>query len=125
MGPRADALNRIVTTYEENSVTNPKAVADLFLDDGLHVISGNGRVIAGKEDISESLTTNAVPGVALDAWSYGYREIGNSLALGWGGYNLTDTDGTIIEYGQWGNINKITADSDMIVMERAGPFSGQ
>ena len=125
IGPRADALNRIVTTYEENNATNPQAVADLFLDDGLHVISGNGRVISGKEDISESLTTNAVPGVALDAWSYGYREIGNSLALGWGGYNLTDSDGTIIEYGQWGNINKITADSDMIVMERAGPFSGQ
>ena len=125
VGPRADALNRIVTTYEENSVTNPKAVADLFLDDGLHVISGNGRVISGKEDILESLTSNAVPGVTLDAWSYGYREIGNSVAIGWGGYNLTDTDGTIIEYGQWGNINKITADSDMIVMERAGPFSGQ
>lgn len=125
MGPRADALNRIVTTYEENSVTNPKAVADLFLDDGLHVISGNGRVISGKEDILESLTSNAVPGATLDAWSYGYREIGNSVAIGWGGYNLTDTDGTIIEYGQWGNINKITADRDMVVMERAGPFSGQ
>ena len=125
MGPRADALNRIVTTYEENSVTNPKAVADLFLDDGLHVISGNGRVISGKEDILESLTSNAVPGVTLDAWSYGYREIGNSVAIGWGGYNLTDTDGKIIEYGQWGNINKITADRDMVVMERAGPFSGQ
>ena len=125
VGPRADALNRIVTTYEENSVTNPKAVADLFLNDGLHVISGNGRVISGKEDILESLTSNAVPGVTLDAWSYGYREIGNSVAIGWGGYNLTDSDGTIIEYGQWGNINKITADSDMIVMERAGPFSGQ
>lgn len=125
MGPRADALNRIVTTYEENSVTNPEAVTDLFLDDGLHVISGNGRVISGKEDILESLTSNAVPGVTLDAWSYGYREIGNSVAIGWGGYNLTDTDGTIIEYGQWGNINKITADRDMVVMERAGPFSGQ
>lgn len=125
MGPRADALNRIVTTYEENSVTNPKAVADLFLNDGLHVISGNGRVISGKEDILESLTSNAVPGATLDAWSYGYREIGNSVAIGWGGYNLTDTDGTIIEYGQWGNINKITADRDMVVMERAGPFSGQ
>ena len=125
VGPRADALNRIVTTYEENSVTNPKAVADLFLNDGLHVISGNGRVISGKEDILESLTSNAVPGVTLDAWSYGYREIGNSLALGWGGYNLTDSDGTIIEYGQWGNINKITADRDMVLMERAGPFSGQ
>jgi len=125
MGPRADALNRIVTTYEENSVTNPKAVADLFLDDGLHVISGNGRVISGKEDILESLTSNAVPGATLDAWSYGYREIGNSVAIGWGGYNLTDTDGKIIEYGQWGNINKITADRDMVVMERAGPFSGQ
>jgi len=69
MGPRADALNRIVTTYEENSVTNPKAVADLFLNDGLHVISGNGRVISGKEDILESLTSNAVPGATLDAWS--------------------------------------------------------
>ena len=125
MGPRADTLNRIVTTYEENSVTNPKAVADLFLDDGLHVISGNGRVISGKEDILESLTSNAVPGATLDAWSYGYREIGNSVAIGWGGYNLTDTDGKIIEYGQWGNINKITADRDMVVMERAGPFSGQ
>jgi len=125
MGPRADALNRIVTTYEENSVTNPKAVADLFLNDGLHVISGNGRVISGKEDILESLTSNAVPGATLDAWSYGYREIGNSVAIGWGGYNLTDTDGKIIEYGQWGNINKITADRDMVVMERAGPFSGQ
>jgi len=125
MGPRADALNRVVTTYEENNATNPKAVADLFLDDGLHIISGNGRVIAGKEDIYEALTSNAVPGVTLDAWSYGYREIGNSLALGWGGYNLTDSDGAIIEYGQWGNINKITADGDMIVMERAGPFSGQ
>lgn len=125
MGPRADALNRIVTTYEENSVTNPEAVTDLFLDDGLHVISGNGRVISGKEDILESLTSNAVPGVTLDAWSYGYREIGNSVAIGWGGYNLTDTDGKIIEYGQWGNINKITADRDMVVMERAGPFSGQ
>tara|TARA_B110000240_G_scaffold63147_1_gene71937 strand:+ start:623 stop:1486 length:864 start_codon:yes stop_codon:yes gene_type:complete len=125
VGPRADALNRIVTTYEENSVTNPKAVADLFLNDGLHVISGNGRVISGKEDILESLTSNAVPGVTLDAWSYGYREIGNSVAIGWGGYNLTDTDGTIIEYGQWGNINKITADRDMVLMERAGPFSGQ
>lgn len=125
MGPRADALNRIVTTYEENSVTNPEAVTDLFLDDGLHVISGNGRVISGKEDILESLTSNAVPGATLDAWSYGYREIGNSVAIGWGGYNLTDTDGTIIEYGQWGNINKITADRDMVVMERAGPFSGQ
>jgi hypothetical protein len=125
VGPRADALNRIVTTYEENSVTNPKAVADLFLNDGLHVISGNGRVISGKKDILESLTSNAVPGVTLDAWSYGYREIGNSVAIGWGGYNLTDTDGTIIEYGQWGNINKITADRDMVLMERAGPFSGQ
>ena len=125
MGPRADELNRIVTTYEENNITNPEAVADLFLDDELHVISGNGRVISGKEDILESLTTNAVPGVTLDAWSYGYREVGNSLALGWGGYNLTDSDGTTIEYGQWGNINKITADGDMIVMERAGPFSGQ
>lgn len=126
MGPRADALNRSITTYEENKVTNPKAVADLFLDDGLHVISGNGRVISGKEDILESLTSNAVPGVTSDAWSYGYREIGDSVAIFWGGYNLTDTEGRVIEYGQFGNIIKITADGNVsLIMERAGPFSGQ
>jgi uncharacterized protein (TIGR02246 family) len=126
MGTRADALNRSVTTYTENRNTNPKAVADLFLDDALQVLLGNGRVISGKEDILESLTINAVPGTTLDARIYGYREIGNSVAIFWGGYNLTDTEGRVIEYGQFGNTAKITADGNvLLMMERAGPFSGQ
>ena len=124
-GPRAGALNQIVTTYEENNVSNPNAVAELFVNDGIHVISGNGRVIVGKENIRESLFSGAVDGVSLDAWSYGYRDVGDSLALGWGGYNLKDAAGQVIEYGMWGNVNRITEDGDRILMERAGPFSLQ
>ena len=124
-GPRAGALNQIVTTYEENNVSNPNAVAELFVNDGIHVISGNGRVIVGKENIRESLSSGAVDGVSLDAWSYGYRDVGDSLALGWGGYNLKDAAGQVIEYGMWGNVNRITEDGDRILMERAGPFSLQ
>lgn len=124
-GPRAGALNQIVTTYEENNVSNPNAVAELFVNDGIHVISGNGRVIVGKENIRESLFSGAVDGVSLDAWSYGYRDVGDSLALGWGGYNLKDATGQVIEYGMWGNVNRITEDGDRILMERAGPFSLQ
>ena len=124
-GPRAGALNQIVTTYEENNVSNPNAVAELFVNDGIHVISGNGRVIVGKENIRESLSSGAVDGVSLDAWSYGYRDVGDSLALGWGGYNLKDAACQVIEYGMWGNVNRITEDGDRILMERAGPFSLQ
>lgn len=125
-GPGSDLVNEGVVAYEINTNSaNPKGVADLFLENGIMTASANGRVILGSDKILESITSSAVPGITLDAWAYGYREINESIALGWGGYKQTDSSGSIVEYGQWGNIWEITTDGLKLIIERAGAFSGE
>ena len=119
-------INDAVVAYEMNTNSvNPKGVADLFAENGIMTISANDRAIVGNDNILESITSSAAPGITLDAWAYGYREIDESYALGWGGYKQTDSSGSIIEYGQWGNIWEITTDGLKLVIERAGAFSGE
>jgi uncharacterized protein (TIGR02246 family) len=125
-GPGSDLVNDGVVAYEVNTNSvNPKGVADLFTENGIMAISANDRAIVGNDNILESITSSAASGITLDAWAYGYREIDESYALGWGGYKQTDSSGSIIEYGQWGNIWEITTDGLKLVIERAGAFSGE
>jgi uncharacterized protein (TIGR02246 family) len=125
-GPGSDLVNDGVIAYEMNTNSaNPKGIADLFTENGIMAISANNRVILGNDNILESIGSNAETGITLDAWAYGYREIDDSIALGWGGYKQTDSSGSIVEYGQWGNIWEITTDGLKLIIERAAAFSGE
>ena len=95
------------------------------MPEGIQAVSNNNRIIFGRDDILEAINQNAVAGIELDAWSYGYRDLGNSIAIGWGGYRQLDDSGALIEYGLWGNIWEITTDGLKLVIERAGAFSGE
>ena len=125
-GPGANLVNDGVSAYVLNANTgNFSGVADLFMPEGIRAVSNNNRIIFGRDDILEAFNQNAVAGIELDAWSYGYRDLGNSIAIGWGGYRELDDSGALIEYGLWGNIWEITTDGLKLVIERAGAFSGE
>ncbi len=125
-GPGANLVNDGVSAYVLNTNTgNFSGVADLFMPEGIRAVSNNNRIIFGRDDILEAINQNAVAGIELDAWSYGYRDLGNSIAIGWGGYRQLDDSGALIGYGLWGNIWEITTDGLKLVIERAGAFSGE
>ncbi|MDP7618516.1 MAG: DUF4440 domain-containing protein [Arenicellales bacterium] len=125
-GPGANLVNDGVSAYVLNTNTgNFSGVADLFMPEGIQAVSNNNRIIFGRDDILEAINQNAVAGIELDAWSYGYRDLGNSIAIGWGGYRQLDDSGALIGYGLWGNIWEITTDGLKLVIERAGAFSGE
>ena len=125
-GPGANLVNDGVSAYILNINTgNVSGSADVFLTEGIRAVSNNNRIIFGRDDILEAINQNAVAGIELDAWSYGYRDLGNSIAIGWGGYRQLDDSGALIGYGLWGNIWEITTDGLKLVIERAGAFSGE
>ena len=125
-GPGANLVNDGVNAYVLNTNTgNFSGVADLFIPDGIQAVSNNNRIISGREDILGAFNQNTVAGIELDAWSYGYRDLGNSIAIGWGGYRQLDDSGALIEYGLWGNVWENTATGLKLIVERAGAFSGE
>ena len=120
-----ELLNQGVDAYVINSNSgNFAGVADLFESDGIQVVSANERIVVGKSEILQALSGGAVPGVSLEAWGYGYQEIGDGYAIGWGAYRQTDAEDRVVLFGHWGNIWSITDQGLMLVSERAGPYSG-
>ena len=120
-----ELLNQGVAAYVINSNSgNFAGVADLFQSDGIQVVSANERIVVGKSEILQALSGGAVPGVSLEAWGYGYQEIGDGYAIGWGAYRQTDAEDRVVLFGHWGNIWSITDQGLMLVSERAGPYSG-
>ena len=125
-GPGASLVKGGVDAYVLNTNTaNPNGVADLFTQNGIQAVSNNDRILFGRDSILETLKQNPATEIKLDAWPYGYREIGNSIAIGWGGYRQTDPSGAVVEFGQWGNIWEVTETGLKIVIERASAFSGE
>ena len=125
-GPGASLVKGGVDAYVLNTNTaNPNGVADLFTQNGIQAVSNNDRILFGRDSILETLNQNPATEIKLDAWPYGYREIGNSIAIGWGGYRQTDPSGAVVEFGQWGNIWEVTETGLKIVIERASAFSGE
>lgn len=120
-----ELLNQGVDAYVINSNSgNFAGVADLFESDGIQVVSANERIVVGKSEILQALSSGAVPGVSLAAWGYGYQEISDGYAIGWGAYRQTDAEDRVVLFGHWGNIWSITDQGLMLVSERAGPYSG-
>lgn len=125
-GAGAALLDQGVNAYVQGTNTgNVNAVANLFLTDGIQVVSGNDRIIQGRAAILDAMNAATGPEVTLSAWGYGYQEIDTNLAIGWGAYKNVDANGAPTEYGLWGNIWRITDNGLMLVSERAGPYSGQ
>ena len=125
-GPGVDLLDQGVIAYVEGTNSgNYSAVANLFEEDGIQVVSANDRIIQGRPAILEAMQTAPGSEVTLSAWGYGYQPIGADLAIGWGAYKNVDASGATTEYGLWGNIWTITEEGLMLASERAGPYSGQ
>jgi uncharacterized protein (TIGR02246 family) len=125
-GPGANLVKGGVDAYVLNTNTaNLNGIADLFTQNGIQAVSNNERILFGRDNILETLKQNPATEIKLDAWPYGYREIGNSIAIGWGGYRQTDPSGAVVEFGQWGNIWEVTETGLKIVIERASAFSGE
>ena len=102
-----------------------QGIADLFTQNGIQAVSNNDSILFGRESIVDTLNAGTATEIKLDAWSYGYRELGNSLAIGWGGYRQTSPSGELVEFGQWGNIWRITENGLKLIIERASAFSGE
>ena len=124
-GVGADLLEQGVEVYVDNSNSgNFAGIADLFERDAIQVVSANERIVVGRSAIFRALSSGAVPDVSLEAWGYGYKEIGDGYAIGWGAYRQTDPAGKMVLFGHWGNIWSIADEGLMLVSERAGPYSG-
>ncbi len=124
-GVGADLLDQGVAAYVDNSNSgNFAGIADLFERDAIQVVSANERIVVGRSAIFRALSSGAVADVSLEAWGYGYKEIGDGYAIGWGAYRQTDPAGKMVLFGHWGNIWSITDQGLMLVSERAGPYSG-
>ena len=124
-GVGADLLEQGVAAYVDNSNSgNFAGIADLFERDAIQVVSANERIVVGRSAIFRALSSGAVADVSLEAWGYGYKEIGDGYAIGWGAYRQTDPAGKMVLFGHWGNIWSITDQGLMLVSERAGPYSG-
>lgn len=102
-----------------------QGIADLFTQNGIQAVSNNDNILFGRESIVDTLSAGTATEIKLDAWSYGYRELGNSLAIGWGSYRQTSPSGELVEFGQWGNIWRITENGLKLIIERASAFSGE
>ena len=125
-GPGANLVNDAVDAYVLNANTgNSNGIADLFTQNGIQAVSNNDSILFGRDSILETLNQNPATEIELDAWPYGYREIGDSIAIGWGGYKQTDPSGTVVEFGQWGNIWEVTETELKLIIERASAFSGE
>jgi len=78
-------LDQGVNAYVEGTNSgNFSAVANLFEEDGVQVVSANDRIIQGRPAILEAMQTAPGSEVTLSAWGYGYQPIGADLAIGWG-----------------------------------------
>lgn len=120
-----DLLEQGVTAYVTNSNSgNFAGIADLFESDAVHALSTNESIVVGRPAILNALSAAAATSGLLEAWGYGYKDIGDGYAIGWGAWRQTDPEGNVLLFGQWGNIWSITDQGLMIVSERAGPYSG-
>jgi uncharacterized protein (TIGR02246 family) len=91
-----------------------------FTEDGIRSVSSFKDISIGRKAIEESFI-NETDGI-LNASLSGFRNIGSSYIAAYGQWNLTDIDGNLIEYGQWGNVLEVIDGRAIIVMESAGTF---
>ena len=115
------ASERLVENYL--SLLNAGDIAGLsaqvFEEDGIQ-ISETG-VLRGRE----ALATGIQPppeGVHLTAQPYGYLSISEDLVLNWGGYQIENSDGELLGFGQWGNLERIVDGDLILVVEAAGLY---
>ena len=125
-GSGMNLINEGVASYVLSANNgDSQGIADLFTQNGIQAVSNNDSILFGRESIVDTLNAGTATEIKLDAWSYGYRELGNSLAIGWGGYRQTSPSGELVEFGQWGNIWRITENGLKLIIERASAFSGE
>ena len=125
-GSGMNLINEGVASYVFSANNGDlQGIADLFTQNGIQAVSNNDSILFGRESIVDTLNAGTATEIKLDAWSYGYRELGNSLAIGWGGYRQTSPSGELVEFGQWGNIWRITENGLKLIIERASAFSGE
>ena len=96
------------------------ALSKEFTEDGIRSVSGIKDIIKGRKAIAGSFI-NETEGI-LNASVSGFKNVGNSFIVAYGQWNLTDIDGNLIEYGQWGNVLEVIDGRAIIVMESAGTF---
>lgn len=122
----ADAMNQVIRTYSESiKKGDAAAIAGLFTEDGIQLVSSSLEANRGRAAIQagekENLAVGGYEGMDLTAELLGLRKISDSLICANGTFQVAGADGVVMEFGQWGNLVEVQPDGSLLmVMESAG-----
>ncbi|MCX8230074.1 MAG: hypothetical protein OTJ44_09045 [Planctomycetota bacterium] len=125
----ADATQNLTDTYSAGMKNNNGAmIASIFTEDGIQLVSSSSEANRGRAAIEQAMTVNlpeeGYAGTTLVATTLRQRKVSDSLVIGNGLWQVVQEDGTVLEFGQWGNLMQVQEDGSlMLLMESAGGFT--
>ncbi|MCH2101710.1 MAG: SgcJ/EcaC family oxidoreductase [Planctomycetes bacterium] len=119
-------INQYTAGVKQN---NASMIAGTFTEDGIQLVGSASKAHRGRAAIeaaqSTDLEAEGFAGVTLTATILRQRKLSDSIIAANGVWQAATEDGTIMEFGQWGNLMQIQGDGSLLMLlESAGGFTG-
>ena len=107
-----------------------KLLAAEFVDDGVRVVGSSAAASRGTAEITKAAAAEFAKGspfekATLSVTPLGLRSVGPDIVIANGLWEAKDSKGSVVEFGQWGNVMQVQKDGEMkFIMESAGGYAG-
>lgn len=107
-----------------------KLLAAEFVDDGVRVVGSSAAASRGAAEITKAAAAEFAKGspsekASLSVTPLGLRSVGPDIVIANGLWEAKDSKGSVVEFGQWGNVMQVQKDGEMkFIMESAGGYAG-
>ena len=124
----AGMIQRHVKRYMAGASTaDSKKIAREFTTDGIRIVSEMPRAYRGRPAIFRSLKianegSSPYANRKLEVVVLNARRLDSHIAIANGVWQVTEKDGSIIDFGQWGNVLEIKGGGAKLLLESAGSY---
>jgi uncharacterized protein (TIGR02246 family) len=118
-----ESVDRYIAGVDGNE---PEKVANEFTENGIQLVSSRRELSSGRAAIRDAVRADLAAGApfektTLKADVCGVRQISPNYVIAHGVWESKGQDGTVVTFGQWGNVWQIQADGSVkLLMESAG-----
>ena len=126
--PVVPLIERSIARYANGMRTSDfDGLAREFTIDGVQLVGNVAGASRGYQEIKEGFSSGVGDGspyekTVLDAKVLGIRKISDTLVAAYGVWDVHSSDGELIDFGQWGNVLRVSDGEAKMIMESAGSF---
>ncbi len=126
--PVVPLIERSIARYANGMRTSDfNGLACEFTNDGFQLVGNVAGASRGYQEIKKAFSSGVGDGspyekTVLDAKVLGIRKISDTLFAAYGVWDIHSSDGELIDFGQWGNVLRVSDGEAKMLMESAGSF---